>query len=105
MLIVAWPSAQIAVMGGAQAAKVLLQIQVSAMKAKGKVLAKEDEDELLKKITDRYTKQMSPYYGASRLWVDAIIDPADTRALISEGITAANNNPATAELKVGVFQV
>jgi 3-methylcrotonyl-CoA carboxylase beta subunit len=104
-LIVAWPTAQIAVMGGTQAAKVLLQIQVSAEKAKGKVVSKEDETELLKKITDRYTSQTSPYYGASRLWVDAIIDPLDTRKWISMGIEAANHSPIKKEYNVGVIQV
>ena len=104
-LIVAWPTAQLAVMGGAQAAKVLLQIQVSAEKAKGKVVSKEDEDELLKKITDRYTGQTSPYYAASRLWVDAIIDPLDTRKWISMGIEAADHSPIKKEYNVGVIQV
>jgi acetyl-CoA carboxylase carboxyltransferase component len=103
-LIVAWPTAQIAVMGGAQAAKTLLQIQVSAMKAKGQVLAKEQEEELLKKITDRYNQQMSPYYAASRLWVDAIIDPLETRRWISMGIEAANHAPITKAYNVGVIQ-
>ncbi|MEO8088075.1 MAG: acyl-CoA carboxylase subunit beta [Bacteroidota bacterium] len=104
-LIVAWPTAQLAVMGGAQAAKVLLQIQVSAEKAKGKVLSKEDETELLKKITDRYTSQASPYYAASRLWVDAIIDPLDSRKWISMGIEAADHSPITKQYNVGVIQV
>jgi 3-methylcrotonyl-CoA carboxylase beta subunit len=104
-LIVAWPTAQIAVMGGSQAAKVLLQIQVSAEKAKGKVVGKEEEEELLKKITDRYTSQTSPYYAASRLWVDAIIDPLETRNWISMGIEAANHSPIRKEYNVGVIQV
>ena len=104
-LIVGWPTAQIAVMGGSQAAKVLLQIQVSAMKAKGKTVGKEEEDELLKKITDRYVSQTSPYYAASRLWVDAIIDPMDTRKWISMGIEAADHAPLTKQYNVGVIQV
>jgi 3-methylcrotonyl-CoA carboxylase beta subunit len=103
-LIVGWPTAQIAVMGGSQAAKVLLQIQVSAMKAKGKTVSKEEEDELLKKITDRYISQTSPYYAASRLWIDAIIDPMDTRKWISMGIEAANHAPVTKQYNVGVIQ-
>ena len=103
-LIVAWPTAQIAVMGGAQAAKTLLQIQVSAMKAKGQEISKAEEDELLKKITDRYNTQMSPYYAASRLWVDAIIDPMDTRKWLAEGIAAANHAPITRAFNVGVLQ-
>ncbi len=104
-LIVAWPTAQLAVMGGSQAAKVLLQIQVSAEKAKGKEVSKEDEADILKKITDRYTSQTSPYYAASRLWVDAIIDPLETRKWISMGISAANHAPIRKEYNVGVIQV
>ncbi len=103
-LIVGWPTAQIAVMGGSQAAKVLLQIQVSALKSKGKEIKKEDEEELLKKITDRYVSQTSPYYAASRLWIDAIIDPLETRKWISMGIEAANHAPITKEYNVGVIQ-
>jgi acetyl-CoA carboxylase carboxyltransferase component len=91
-------------MGGAQAAKTLLQIQVSAMKAKGEVLSKEDEDALLSKITERYNRQMSPYYAASRLWVDAIIEPLDTRKWISMGIEAADHAPITKPYNVGVIQ-
>ena len=90
-LIVAWPTARIAVMGGEQAAKVLLQIQVSAMKAKGQQLGESEQEQLLKEITDRYDDQTSPYYAAARLWVDAIINPLETRQLISMGIEAANN--------------
>jgi acetyl-CoA carboxylase carboxyltransferase component len=104
-LIVAWPSAQLAVMGGSQAANVLLQIQVSAMKAKGKELTQEEKDELLKKITDRYNSQLSPYYAAARLWVDAIINPLDTRKWISMGIEVANHAPIKKEYNVGVIQV
>ncbi|MBK8362197.1 MAG: acyl-CoA carboxylase subunit beta [Bacteroidetes bacterium] len=102
--IIGWPTAQIAVMGGAQAAKVLLQIQVSALKAKGKEITKEDETELLKKITDKYNSQISPYYAASRLWLDAIIDPAETRKWISMGIEAANHSPITKQYNVGIIQ-
>ncbi len=103
--IYAWPTAKIAVMGGDQAAKTLLQIQVAAMKAKGETVAKEDEDKLLKEIKGRYEKQTSPYYAAAHLWVDAIIDPLQTRMLISEGIRAANHNKDIPEFKSGVFQV
>lgn len=103
--IYAWPSAKIAVMGGEQAAKTLLQIQVSSMKAKGKEVSAEEEKTLLDDIKGRYEKQTSPYYAAARLWVDAIIDPIETRKLISEGISAANHNPIIAKLKIGVFQV
>ncbi|MCB0593711.1 MAG: acyl-CoA carboxylase subunit beta [Phaeodactylibacter sp.] len=90
-LIVAWPTAKIAVMGGDQAAKVLLQIQSSTLKAQGKELSSQEKEELLKEIKDRYDDQTSPYYAAARLWVDAIIDPLETRQVISMGIEAANN--------------
>ncbi len=103
--IYAWPSAKIAVMGGDQAAKTLLQIQVANMKAHNKVVSAEDEQKLLKEIKDRYEKQTSPYYAAARLWVDAIIDPADTRMMIGEGIKADNQKPHIADFKTGVFQV
>jgi 3-methylcrotonyl-CoA carboxylase beta subunit len=103
--IYAWPSAKIAVMGGDQAAKTLLQIQVSSLKAKGKEITAEDEKKLLDEIKGRYEKQTSPYYAASRLWVDAIIDPADTRKLIAEGLKAASHNPEIKEFKTGVIQV
>ncbi|HEX4373742.1 MAG TPA: carboxyl transferase domain-containing protein [Puia sp.] len=103
--IYAWPSAKIAVMGGDQAAKTLLQIQVSSLKAKGKLIEPEEEKKLLDDIKSRYDKQTSPYYAASRLWVDAIIDPIDTRRLIAEGLKAASNNPEIAEFKTGVIQV
>lgn len=103
-LIVAWPNAKIAVMGGEQAAKTLLQIQVSAMKAKGQEVAKEDEDKLLKDIQDKYAKTTTPEYAVSRLWVDAIIDPLDTRKWISMGIEAADNNPNIKPFNPGVLQ-
>ncbi|HET9057645.1 MAG TPA: carboxyl transferase domain-containing protein [Chitinophagaceae bacterium] len=103
--IYAWPTAKIAVMGGDQAAKTLLQIQVAAMKAKGKAVEAEEENTLLKEIKNRYDKQTTPYYAASRLWVDGIIDPLDTRMVISEAIGAANQNPIIPEFKTGVFQV
>ncbi|MBL7914405.1 MAG: acyl-CoA carboxylase subunit beta [Bacteroidia bacterium] len=103
-LIAAWPSAQIAVMGGAQAAKTLLQIQVSTLKAQGKEITQEDEDELLKTITDRYTAQTSPYYAASRLWVDAVIDPLETRKWISMGIEMADHAPIEKPFNVGIIQ-
>lgn len=103
--IYAWPSARIAVMGGDQAAKTLLQIEVASKKAKGETLTAEDEQKLLDKIKGRYDKQTSPYYAAARLWVDDIIDPLETRKLISEGILAANHNKEINELQTGVFQV
>jgi acetyl-CoA carboxylase carboxyltransferase component len=103
--IYAWPTAKIAVMGGEQAAKTLLQIQVANLKANGKELKPADEQLMLDEIKNRYEKQTSPYYAAARLWVDAIIDPAHTRMLISEGISAANNNPHFDSFNTGVFQV
>jgi len=103
--IYAWPTAKIAVMGGEQAAKTLLQIQVAAMKSKGKEVSPEEEKSLLDEIKGKYEKQTSPYYAAARLWIDAIIDPLQTRKLIAEGIKAANNNATIEPFKTGVFQV
>ena len=103
--IYAWPTAKIAVMGGDQAAKTLLQIQVAALKSKGQTMSAEEESKLLNEIKGRYEKQTSPYYAAARLWVDEIIDPLQTRKVISEGISAANHQPVMAEFKTGVFQV
>jgi len=103
-LIVGWPTAQVAVMGGAQAAKVLVQIEVASLKAKGEVITSEKEAELYNKIKDRYDTQTSPYYAASRLWLDAIIHPLDTRKWISMGIEAANHSPITKAYNVGVIQ-
>ncbi len=102
-LIVAWPTANIAVMGGAQAAKVLLQIQTSTLKAQGKEITPEVEKELLTRITQGYEEQTSPYYAASRLWVDAIIDPRHTRKWISMGIEAAEHAPVE-KFNPGVLQ-
>ena len=103
-LIVGWPTAQIAVMGGAQAAKVLVQIEIASLKAKGEEITPEKEAELFNKIKDRYDSQTSPYYAASRLWVDAIINPADTRKWISMGVEMANNSPITKQYNVGIIQ-
>lgn len=103
--IYAWPSAKIAVMGGEQAAKTLLQIQVANLKAQGKEVSAEVEKELLDRIKASYEKQTSPYYAAARLWVDGIIDPIETRRVIAEGIYAANQNPNRESFKMGVFQV
>lgn len=102
-LIVAWPSAKIAVMGGTQAAKVLTQIQVSSQKAKGEEVDEQAEKDLFEKIKGRYDEQTSPYYAAARLWVDAIIDPLETRKVISMGIEAANNAPVE-KFNPGVIQ-
>jgi acetyl-CoA carboxylase carboxyltransferase component len=103
-LIYAWPSAKIAVMGGSQAAKTLLQIQESGMKARGEQVSQQQEEELLKQITDRYNSQTTPYYAAARLWVDGIIDPLETRKVISMGIEAANHAPIEKTFNVGIIQ-
>jgi len=103
--IYAWPTAKIAVMGGEQAAKTMLQIQVASLKAKGEVVTAEEEKEILDRITKDYTRQTIPYYAAARLWIDEIIDPGETRKVISEGIAAANHNADIPEFKTGVFQV
>ncbi|WP_309641095.1 carboxyl transferase domain-containing protein [Flavobacterium sp.] len=104
-LIFAWPSAELAVMGGTQAAKVLAQIEASSLKAKGEVVDEVKEKELFDKIKARYDAQVSPYYAASRLWTDAIIDPIDTRTWISMGIEAANHAPIEKKFNMGVIQV
>ncbi len=101
----AWPSAELAVMGGAQAAKVLLQIESSSLKAKGEELTAEKEAALFDKIKAKYDAQVSPYYAAARLWTDAIIDPLDTRKWISMGIEAANHAPIEKPFNLGVIQV
>jgi 3-methylcrotonyl-CoA carboxylase beta subunit len=103
--IYAWPTARIAVMGGEQAAKTLLQIQVGSSKAKGQEVDPAEEKQLLEKIRKRYDEQASPYYAAARLWVDAIIDPADTRRVIAEGLAAAAHNHDLPDFKTGVIQV
>ena len=102
-LIYAWPTAQIAVMSGQSAAKTLLQIRVNTLKGQGKKITQEEEDQLLKEITDRYNDQLSPYYAASRLWVDGVIDPLETRKVISMGIEAADHAPIE-KFNVGVIQ-
>ena len=104
-LIFAWPSAELAVMGGTQAAKVLVQIEASSLKAKGEIVDETKEKELFDKIKARYDEQVSPYYAAARIWTDAIIDPLETRNWISIGIEAANNAPITEKFNLGVIQV
>jgi 3-methylcrotonyl-CoA carboxylase beta subunit len=104
-LIFAWPSAELAVMGGTQAAKVLAQIEASSLKAKGEVIDEVKEKELFDKIKARYDEQVSPYYAAARLWTDAIIDPLETRNWISMGIEAANHAPIEKPFNLGVIQV
>lgn len=104
-LIVAYPSANLAVMGGVQAAKVLLQIETATLKRKGETLSPEREQELLENIQKKYDEHTSPYYAAAHLWVDAIIDPLDTRQWISMGIEAANGAPLKKTFNMGVLQV
>ncbi|APQ18553.1 acyl-CoA carboxylase subunit beta [Maribacter hydrothermalis] len=104
-LIVAWPSAELAVMSGNSAAKVLLQIEKASLKKKGEALTEKKENELFDKIKQRYDNQVSPYYAASRLWTDAIIDPKDTRKWISMGIEAADHAPIEKPFNMGVLQV
>lgn len=103
-LIVGWPTAEIAVMSGAAAAKTLLQIEISSLKAKGEKITAAKEKELFDKIKNKYDEQISPYYAASRLWIDAIIDPIETRKVISIGIHAANHKKAVDKYNVGVIQ-
>lgn len=103
-LIVGWPTAEIAVMSGAAAAKTLLQIEVATLKGKGEEITPEREKELYDHIKNRYDEQISPYYAASRLWIDAIIDPAETRKIISMGIEMANHAPIEKRYNVGVIQ-
>lgn len=102
--IYAWPSAQIAVMGGMQAAKTLLQIQVAALEKKGEKIGPEKEAALLAEISERYNSQTSPYYAAARLWVDGLIDPRETRRILSAGLEAAQHNPQIKPYKTGVIQ-
>lgn len=103
--IYGWPGAKIAVMGGEQAAKTLLQIEVASLKAKGEEIDPEKEKAMLKEMTDKYASQTHAIYAAARLWIDAIVDPKQTRQIISENIKAANHNPNLPEFKTGVFQV
>jgi len=103
-LIVAWPTAKIAVMSGASAAKTLLQIEVAKLKKQGELMDDAAQAKLLKKITDSYDEQTTPYYAAARLWVDAVIDPLDTRKWISVGIEAANHKPLTQPYVTGVIR-
>ncbi|MEM6894001.1 MAG: carboxyl transferase domain-containing protein [Bacteroidota bacterium] len=104
-LIVAWPSAELAVMSGNSAAKVLLQIEKAALEKNGETLDANQEKELFEKVKQRYDQQVSPYYAAARLWTDAIIDPKNTRTWISLGIEAANNAPIQKAFNMGVLQV
>ncbi|MFD1294605.1 acyl-CoA carboxylase subunit beta [Lutibacter holmesii] len=104
-LIVAWPSARLAVMGGSQAAKVLLQIETASLKKQGELITPEKEKEILATIEEKYNAQTSPYYAAARLWTDGVINPLDTRKWISMGIEAANHAPIKKQFNLGVIQV
>ena len=104
-LIVAWPSAELAVMSGNSAAKVLLQIETASLKKRGEEITKEKEAELFNQIKSRYDQQISPYYAAARIWTDAVINPLDTRTWISMGIEAANNAPIVKKFNMGILQV
>ncbi len=104
-LIYSWPTGQMAVMSGASAAKTLLQIKIGALKAKGQEIDPEEEKRMFEEIKSRYDNQLSPYYAASRIWTDGIIDPLETRKVISMGIEAANHRPITERFNVGAIQV
>ena len=104
-LIIAWPSAELAVMSGNSAAKVLLQIETASLKKKGETITAEKEAELFDQIKSRYDEQVSPYYSAARMWTDAVIEPTDTRDWISMGIEAANHAPIEKAFNMGVIQV
>ena len=103
-LIVSWPTAELAVMSGASAAKTLLQIEVATLKARGEEVDEEKQKEMFNKIKSRYDEQISPYYSASRIWVDAIIDPLETRKWLSMGIEMANHKKAEKRYNVGALQ-
>jgi acetyl-CoA carboxylase carboxyltransferase component len=104
-LIVAWPSAELAVMSGSSASKVLLQIEKASLEKQGQKISDQKEAELLSSIKQKYDEQVSPYYAAARLWTDAVIDPLETRTWISMGIEAANHAPIEKEFNLGVIQV
>jgi acetyl-CoA carboxylase carboxyltransferase component len=104
-LIAAWPSAELAVMSGNSAAKVLLQIETAQNNKKGTQMSPEEEETLYQEIKARYDEQISPYYAAARLWTDAVINPIETRKWISMGIEAANHAPITQPFNLGVIQV
>jgi len=103
-LVLAWPTANIAVMGGQQASKVLKQIRVRQLEKQGKELSEEEEEELLSRIQDRYEEQTTPYYAAARLWVDEIIDPVETRSWLSTGLDVVDHNPELERFNPGVLQ-
>ena len=102
-LILAWPTAKIAVMGGEQASKVILNLEELKLKKEGKILTNSEKKSLLQSIQNKYNNQMSPYYSASRMWIDELIDPQETRMYLSIGIEAANNSTKK-DFKTGVIQ-
>jgi acetyl-CoA carboxylase carboxyltransferase component len=104
-LIAAWPSAELAVMSGNSAAKVLLQIETASLKKRGEEITPEKEKALFDKIKSRYDNQVSPYYAAARIWTDGVIHPLETRTWISMGIEAANHAPIKKKFNMGVLQV
>ena len=104
-MIASWPSANLAVMSGNSAAKVLLQIETASLKKQGKKISEKQEKELYDNIKARYDNQISPYYAASRIWTDGVIDPLETRTWISIGIEAANHAPIEKQFNLGVIQV
>jgi acetyl-CoA carboxylase carboxyltransferase component len=103
-LMLAWPSAKIAVMGGTQASKVLLSIRSRRLEKQGETLSEEEEEELLADIEDRYAEQTTPYYAAARLWVDELIAPTRTRGRLSRGLRMADLNPERERFNPGVIQ-
>jgi acetyl-CoA carboxylase carboxyltransferase component len=104
-LIVAWPSAQIAVMGGKQASETLLAIKAQAMAKEGTPMTETDQQKLLEEIQQRYNNELDPLFAAARLWVDDLIDPARTREVLARGLAMAANNPEIPRFSTGVIQV
>jgi 3-methylcrotonyl-CoA carboxylase beta subunit len=104
-LIFAWPSAQIAVMGGKQASETLLSIKMQAMAKGGKKISSQDQKKMLDEIQSKYDEELDPLFAAARLWIDGIVDPVETRQIISRGIEMASNNPQIAQFNPGVIQV
>jgi len=103
-LMVAWPTAKIAVMGGQQAAKTMLQIRLRTMEKRGEEPSEDEQEQMLREIEDRYEETTTPYYAAARLWVDAVIAPADTRSVLARGLAMANLNPEIEDFNPGVIQ-
>jgi len=104
-LIFAWPTAQIAVMGGKQASETLLSIKTQAMEKGGAHISLQQQKSLLAEIQARFEQELDPLYAAARLWVDGVVDPLQTRSLISRGIAMASHNPDLRPFNPGVLQV